>query len=231
VISVLMVDDHEMFRTGMRRLLSMFDDIEVVGEATDGREAIAQAERLRPDVVLMDLRMPEIDGIEATREITARFPAMRVLVVTTFDEDDLVTEAIAAGACGYVLKAMPSEDIAHLIRLCARGYQMFGPGVGGAVRLPAPGGSVLEAAGVRLSEREFEVLRLVGRGFTNREIAEELVLSEGTVRNYVSGLLGRFNAKHRTELALTANAILARIRLRSDEKPDGPAPGDEAVRG
>jgi DNA-binding NarL/FixJ family response regulator len=215
VVSVLIVDDHEIFRAGLRMVLSTFDDINVVGEAVDGLQAVAQVESLRPEIVLMDLRMPQLDGIGATREITTRFSS-RVLIVSTFDGDEMVAEAIVAGASGYVLKASPPEDIAHVVRLCSRGYSIFGPGTMAFLQsgLMSPQGGAIDEAISRLSERELDILRLIGRGSTNREIAEELSLSDGTVRNYVSNLLSQLSAKHRTELALIANTVLARMKLR-----------------
>jgi DNA-binding NarL/FixJ family response regulator len=215
-ISVLVVDDHEIFRAGLRMVLSSFEDIAVVGEAVDGVTAVSQVESLRPAVVLMDLRMPQLDGIGATREIAARFPGTRVLIVSTFDGDEMVAEAVVAGASGYVLKASPPEDIAGVVRLCAKGYSVFGPGTMSFLQkgLLSPDGEAIDEAIARLSERELEVLRLIGRGMTNREIAAALNLSDGTVRNYVSNLLAQLSAKHRTELALVANTLLARMKLR-----------------
>lgn len=215
MIRVLLVDDNEVFRTGMRTLLSTFADIAVIAEAGSGQDAIAKVESHLPDVALMDLRMPGIDGIGATGEIVRRFPTTRVLVVTTFDEDDLVREALSAGAFGYVLKAMPSEDLADIIRLCSRGYSIFGAET---VSFRKARKELTEnprlPTDVVLSDRELDILRLLGHGLRNREIAEELHLSHGTVRNYISLLLTRLRAKHRTELALAAEAILARTKLR-----------------
>ncbi|MBV8748666.1 MAG: response regulator transcription factor [Candidatus Eremiobacteraeota bacterium] len=214
MIGVLLADDHAEFRATMRDLLASFDDIDVLGEAQDGRDAIALAESTAPDVVLMDLKMPDLDGIEATREITQRTQAS-VLVLTTYDDDALVAQAIASGACGYVLKATPSDEIAAVIRLCAKGYMTLGPSVAARCGRGADDEDArLSRAAGKLSERDLEVLRLVGRGLTNREIASQLGPSEGTVRNYVSGILDTLSARNRTELAAVARIVLGRSQLR-----------------
>jgi DNA-binding NarL/FixJ family response regulator len=193
-------------------MLSLESDFQIVGSADNGEVAIQQVEQLQPDVVLMDLRMPVMNGKEATRLITQRFPAVKVLVLTTYDDDVDVQDSMRAGAKGYLLKDMPSEELAESIRFVARGYTQMAPGLMEKMITPtaeappprvAPDLTKLE----KLTAREREVLHLIATGATNREIAEQLYISEGTVKTYVTNLFNRLNFKNRAQLAIFANSV------------------------
>ncbi len=193
-------------------MLSLESDFQIVGTADNGEVAIQQVEQLQPDVVLMDLRMPVMNGKEATRIITQRFPAVKVLVLTTYDDDVDVQDSMRAGAKGYLLKDMPSEELAESIRFVARGYTQMAPGLMEKMLTSAPEEpparvqpdlSKLE----KLTAREREVLHLIATGATNREIAEQLYISEGTVKTYVTNLFNRLNFKNRAQLAIFANSV------------------------
>jgi DNA-binding NarL/FixJ family response regulator len=213
-VTVLLADDQRLLRDGLRTLLELHDDLRVVGEAGDGLQAEVLVERLRPQVVLMDLRMPRRDGVEATRRITARWPDVQVLVLTTFDDDELVFRSIEAGASGYLLKDVGSDVLAEAVRAAARGESPLQPsiarkvlrrlrsGAGAAAIQPAAAGP--GPAGEPLTHRELEVLGLLGTGATNREIAERLSLTEGTVKNYISAILAKTGLRDRTQAALFA---------------------------
>jgi NarL family two-component system response regulator LiaR len=203
-IRVLIADDHAILRKGIRALLSTEPDIQVVGETGDGLETVAQAQALRPDVILMDLVMPEMDGIEATRRITAEQPGVRILVLTSFAADDKVFPAIKAGALGYILKDSGPAELVQAIHQVYHGQPSLEPSIALKVlqelfhppqrpRTPEP-----------LSERELEVLRLLAQGKSNREIAEQLVITELTVRTHVSNILGKLHLASRTQAALYA---------------------------
>lgn len=208
VIRIVLVDDQEVVRTGLRALAERDGDIIVVGEAGTGRAALGRVRELRPDVVLMDIRMPDMDGLEATRAILSE-PALRpvsVIVLTTFDEDDHVLEAVRSGAAGYLLKDVSPVDLRSAVRTVARGGALLSPSVTRTVlrTLAAaprpPDGYLLE----RLTDRERDVLRAVGRGLTNDEIARRLALSPATARTYVSRLLTRLGARDRSHLVVLA---------------------------
>lgn len=195
----------------MRTLLELQPDITVVGEAGDGVEAEALSEQLRPQVVLMDLRMPRCDGVTATKRITSRWPQMQVVVLTTFDEDELVFRSIESGAAGYLLKDVGSDTLAEAIRAAARGESPLQPRVARkvlqqlAARSPAGRPSRDDRPALEpWTERELEVLRLLGTGATNREISQRLSLSEGTVKNYISNILAKAQLRDRTQAALYA---------------------------
>ena len=201
VISVLIADDHPFVRHGLRTYLETLDDLEVVGEASDGAEAVELAGRLLPDVVLMDLVMPELDGVEATRAIRAASPATKVIVLTSFDDDEKVFPAIRAGAAGYLLKDVRPAELAEAVRKASRGEALLAPSV--AARLMQEvSGDRPPAAG--LTERELEVLRLIARGMSNKVIARELVVSEKTVKTHVSNILAKLHLADRTQAALYA---------------------------
>jgi DNA-binding NarL/FixJ family response regulator len=211
-IRVMLVDDQRLMREGLRILLDMEPDLEVVGEAGDGREAVESYPRLLPDVVLMDVRMPEMDGVEATRRILTHHPQARVVILTTFDDDEYVFEGIRAGAVGYLLKAASSEELANAVRTVASGGALIEPSVARRVmaefaRLSQPSQMEKEKLIDPLSEREIDVLRLIAQGFSNREIADRLYLAEGTVKNYVSSLMQKLSVRDRTQAALRAREL------------------------
>lgn len=199
VIRVLVVDDQQLIREGIASLLSLQEGIEVVGTAADGREAVERAVELEPDVVLMDVRMPTMDGVQAVAAIGERLPQCRVVMLTTFDDERYVVDALRAGASGYLLKDLPSGRLAAAIRLAHAGVAQLDPAA--AARLAT---ASARPAAQTLSEREVEVLRLVATGLTNREIARRLHLSEGTVKNHVSKVLERLGLRDRTQAALYA---------------------------
>jgi DNA-binding NarL/FixJ family response regulator len=209
VIRVVLVDDQEVVRTGLRALAERDGDITVVGEAGTGRAGLSRVRELHPEVVLMDIRMPEMDGLQATREIVAdpQLDDVPVLVLTTFDEDELVFEAIRAGAAGYLLKDVSPTDLRSAIRVVAAGESLLSPAVTRTVlrslaeRLQA---TVDDTPLQVLTEREREVLALVGRGLSNEEIARELFLSPATARTYVSRLLTKLGARDRARLVVLA---------------------------
>jgi DNA-binding NarL/FixJ family response regulator len=218
-ISILLVDDQSLLREGLRTLLELHPDLCIVGEAGDGIVAETLVERHQPDVVLMDLRMPHRDGVEATRRIVKRWPSVQVLVLTTFDEDELVFRSIEAGAAGYLLKDVGSDVLADAVRAAERGESPLQPSVArkllGRLRATpaaelsqAGDGSLLTPAppsgGEPLTQRELDVLRLLGAGATNHEIALHLSLTDGTVKNYVSTLLRKTGLHDRTQLAVWA---------------------------
>jgi DNA-binding NarL/FixJ family response regulator len=210
-VTVLLVDDQRLLREGLRTLLELHEGIRVVGEASDGLKAEAMVGRLRPEVVLMDLRMPRLDGVEATRRITSRWPEVQVLVLTTYDDDDLVFRSIEAGASGYLLKDVGSDALAEAVRAAGRGESPLQPSVARKVlkRLrsgpaPATRPAPLSFTGPALTARELDVLRLLGTGATNQEIADRLSLTEGTVKNYISSILAKTGLRDRTQAALFA---------------------------
>ncbi|MBX7235060.1 MAG: response regulator transcription factor [Caldilineales bacterium] len=211
-IRLLLVDDQRLMREGLRTLLEFEDGFAVIGEAGDGQAALAAYETQQPDVVLMDVRMPVMDGVEATRRLRERWPNARVIILTTFDDDEYVFEGLRAGAQGYLLKAVSGEELAHAIRTVAAGGALIDPSVTRKVvaefaRLAPPGRSAADHLLEPLSEREREVLLLVARGLSNREIAERLFLAEGTVKNYVTNILGKIGARDRTQAAVRAQQL------------------------
>jgi DNA-binding NarL/FixJ family response regulator len=208
-IKILLVDDQPLFREGLSTLLSVHPDFEVVGEAANGAEAITLARSLLPLVVLMDLQMPVLDGVAATRRLHEEQPNCRVIVLTTFDDDELVFDGLRAGAVGYLLKDAPSEKLAEAIRVAARGETFLQPSVAAKVvaefaRLSRKTVTTANAVIEPLSEREIEILRLIAQGASNREIAGTLFLAEGTVKNHVTNILGKLEARDRTQAALKA---------------------------
>ncbi len=203
---VLVVDDQELVRTGFAMILEK-SGIEVVGQAADGEEGVALAARHHPDVVLMDIRMPGVDGIEATRRITVDADGPRVLVLTTFDLDEHVFAAVGAGASGFLLKDVAPDDLVHAVRVVARGEAMLAPVLIKRLlqRFASPGAAGSSSAAVAsLSERESAVARLVAQGRSNAEIAGELFLSEATVKTYVSRLLTKLGLRDRVQVAVWA---------------------------
>ncbi|NLF14298.1 MAG: response regulator transcription factor [Anaerolineaceae bacterium] len=203
-IRVLICDDHAILRKGIRALLSTEPDIQVVGEACDGQEVLAQVEALEPDVVLMDLVMPKMDGIEATRRLTGQGARTRVLVLTSFAADDKVFPAIKAGALGYILKDSGPDDLVQAIRQVHRGEPSLEPEIARKVLFELAHPPQRPPTPDPLTEREMDVLRLIAQGKSNRDIAEDLVLAELTVRTHVSNILGKLHLASRTQAALYA---------------------------
>lgn len=207
MIRVVIADDHALVRSGFAMILRAEQDLEVVGEAGDGEEAVAAASRLAPDVVLMDVRMPRMDGIEATRRILAARPSARVLVLTTFDQDDYVFEALAAGASGFLLKDIEPEELARAVRIVARGDALLAPTVtrrlvGQLVRERPRLAATRRLAD--LTERETDVLREIARGLSNREIASRIGVSETTVKTHVAHLLDKLELRDRVQAVIYA---------------------------
>nr|MDT0662587.1 response regulator transcription factor [Micromonospora sp. DSM 115978] len=214
-VRVLLVDDQALFREALAVLLGVPDGIEVVGEAGDGAEALDRAAELRPDVVLMDLRMPVLDGVAATRRLRVEQPGVRVIALTTFDDDEDVFAALRAGAVGYLLKDVSSEKLVEAVLAAARDESVLQPSVAAKVvarfaRLPADeptAGPRPQPLVVPLTDRELGVLKLLADGRSNREIAAALFLAEGTVKNHVTNVLAKLNARDRTQAALRARAL------------------------
>ncbi|MCO1659400.1 response regulator [Pseudonocardia humida] len=212
-VRVLLVDDQALFREALGTLLSAGGEVEVVGEAGDGDEALRRAAELAPDVVLMDLRMPVLDGVGATRRLRVEQPGVRVIALTTFDDDEDVFAALRAGAVGYLLKDVSSARLVEAVQAAARGESVLQPSVAAKVvarfaQLPEPDPAPRpQPLVVPLSERELEVLRLLADGRSNREIAGELFLAEGTVKNHVTNVLSKLGARDRTQAALRARAL------------------------
>jgi DNA-binding NarL/FixJ family response regulator len=206
VIRVLLADDQALVRAGFRMILKAESGIEVVGEAADGAEAVGRARELAPDVVLMDVRMPAMDGIEATRRIAAGDDAPRVLVLTTFDLDEYVYEALRAGASGFLLKDAPEEQLVSGIRIVAEGGSLFAPAVTRRLIERFAGGPSAQPplALAELTPRELKVLRLVARGLSNAEIAGTLVVSEHTVKTHVARVLQKLDLRDRVQAVVLA---------------------------
>jgi NarL family two-component system response regulator LiaR len=204
-IRVLIVDDHAVVREGLRTFLDLQDGIEVVGEAGDGEEALREAERLRPDVVLVDLVMPRLDGVETMRRLRERVPRARAIVLTSFLEDERLLPAIRAGAAGYLLKNVQPQELARAVRTAAAGEALIDPAV--AARLVEALGDGREDRADQLTPREREVLALIARGFANKRIAAELGVAEKTVKTHVSNVLAKLGVSDRTQAALYATRI------------------------
>ncbi|MEU5595625.1 response regulator transcription factor [Streptomyces sp. NPDC020298] len=208
-IRVLIADDQQMVRQGFTVLLNTQPDIDVVGQAVDGRDAIAKVAELLPDVVLMDIRMPEVGGIEATGRITAEHPDIRVLVLTTFDLDEYVYEALRAGASGFLLKDASADQLAEAVRVVAAGDALLAPGITRRLiaefsRMDGSRRTPLKQRVGGLTERETEVLALIAQGLSNGEIAERLVVAEQTVKTHVSRILVKLGLRDRTQAAVFA---------------------------
>jgi DNA-binding NarL/FixJ family response regulator len=212
-IRVLLVDDQALFREGLETLLSVHRDIQVVGQASNGQEAIEVAAQVHPDVVLMDVRMPILNGVRATRRLKRAQPQCRVIVLTTFDDDEYVFDALRAGAVGYLLKDVASARLVVAIRAASRGESILEPSVAAKViaeftRVSSMVPSAqMEQLVEPLSERELEILGLIARGASNREIADQLFIAEGTVKNHVTHILGKLGVRDRTQAALKAREL------------------------
>lgn len=210
-IRVLLADDQQLMREGLRVLLDLTPDIRVVGEAGNGAEAVERVQALQPDVVLMDVRMPVMDGVEATRRIRRELPDTQVIILSTFDDDEYIFEGLAAGARGYLLKDVSSDELAEAIRTVHQGQALLSPGIASKVvtefsrlvarREPAP--PLYE----ELTPREMEVLRLLAARASNRQIAEALCITEGTVKNHVSNILGKLGVSNRAQAVRRAQEL------------------------
>jgi DNA-binding NarL/FixJ family response regulator len=212
-IRVLLVDDQALFREGLETLLSVHKDIQVVGQASNGQEAVEVAAKVRPDVVLMDVRMPILNGVRATRRLKKALPQCRVIVLTTFDDDEYIFDALRTGAVGYLLKDVASAQLVEAIRATARGESILEPSVAAKViaeftRVSSMVPSAqMEQLVEPLSERELEILALIARGASNKEIASQLFIAEGTVKNHVTHILGKLGVRDRTQAALKAREL------------------------
>jgi DNA-binding NarL/FixJ family response regulator len=211
-IRILLVDDQRLMREGLRILLELEPGLEIVGEAGDGETALEAYAELQPDVVLMDVRMPGMDGVEATWRLREHWPEARVVILTTFDDDEYVFEGLRAGARGYLLKDVSGHELAQAVRTVAAGGALIEPSVARKVvaefaRVAPPARPPDHGLPEPLSEREIEILRLLADGLTNRQIAERLSLAEGTVKNYVTNILGKLGARDRTQAAIRAREL------------------------
>lgn len=206
MIRLLLVDDQDLIRRGLNALLSTDSQLEVVGEARNGQEAVTLVAQLKPDVVLMDVRMPIVDGVSGTRQICQEFPDTKVLMLTTFDDQEYVSQALQAGASGYLLKDTPFEELTQAICLVHKGYTQIGPGL--ATKVLASPQTETEPENMenwlRLSEREKDIVRLVAQGYNNREIAQSLHIAEKTVKNYLTNILSQLDLRDRTQLAIAS---------------------------
>lgn len=217
-ISILIVEDQTLMRQGLKTILDLEPGMRVVGEAKDGAEGVREALRLRPDIVLMDVQMPVMNGVDATRAIIAAWPQARVIVLTTFDRDDYVFQSVRAGAMGYLLKDTPADTLIATIRRVHAGDVFIQPEIASrTLREVATGKQRAEAQPFDLSEREREVLVLLAQGLSNREIAGRLHITEGTVKNHVSNILAKLQAENRTQAA----AIARREGLMGQERGEG----------
>jgi DNA-binding NarL/FixJ family response regulator len=209
MIKVLLVDDQSIVREGLASLLQTQSDIEIIGEAENGQLAVERSLKLQPDIVLMDIRMPVMDGVAAIRALSQQAPNIKVLVLTTFDDDDYVAQAMACGAKGYLLKDTPSQELAQAIRSVNQGYTQLGPGLfEKAVTSNHLATSKTPPELAELTSREKEVLKLIATGYNNREISEQLYIAERTVKNHVNSILRRLNLRDRTQAAIFANTYL-----------------------
>lgn len=209
-IRVLLVDDQRLMRDGLRTLLELESDLEVVGEASDGQQAVQAYAELKPDVVLMDIRMPTMNGVEATARLCQDWPEANLIILTTFDDDEYVFEGLRAGAKGYLLKDVSGEELATAVRAVAGGSALLGSAVARRVLAQFAGMTPVKPADAlseSLSDRELEILQLIAEGLSNPEIAARLFLAEGTVKNYVSNILQKTNTRDRTQAVLKAQSL------------------------
>jgi len=212
-IRVFLVDDQALFREGLETLLSIHKDIQVIGQASNGQEALDIAAKVQPDVVLMDVRMPVLDGVRATRLLKKTVPHCQVIVLTTFDDDEYIFDALRMGAVGYLLKDVASSQLVEAIRAAARGDSILEPSVAAKVIAEFTRVSRMVPSMQReqliepLSERELEILSLIAKGASNPEIASQLFIAEGTVKNHVTHILGKLGVRDRTQAALKAREL------------------------
>ncbi|WP_299757871.1 response regulator transcription factor [uncultured Chloroflexus sp.] len=212
MIRILLADDQTLVRQGIQTLLDLEEDLIVVGAAANGQQALAMVEQMQPDVVLMDVRMPVMDGVAATGEITKRWPHIGVIILTTFDDDEYVIEGLKAGARGYMLKDADSSEIVEAVRIVARGEALIQPSITRKVlaeftRLAGGRAPATLPLAEPLTEREMDVLRGIATGQSNREIADQLCISEGTVKNHVSSLLAKLAVRDRTQAIIRARKL------------------------
>jgi len=206
-VRVLVVDDQQLIRDGIASMLDIQDGVAVVGTAKNGQDAMEQAASLKPDIVLMDIHMPVMDGITATEKMRHQFPDSQVVMLTTFDDESYIIRSLQAGACGYLLKDIPVDDLAQAVKLAHAGVYQLAPEIAGKLvgNLKASNQSrVIKSSEIDLTKRELEVLGLIAGGATNREIAEQLFVSEGTVKNHVSNILSRLGLRDRMQAAIFA---------------------------
>ncbi len=210
MIRLMLVDDQTLIRQGLASLLSLEDDFQVIGQAGHGQEAVSLAESLRPDIILMDIRMPIMDGVTATKSVKEKHPEIRVLVLTTFDEDEYIVKAMQAGASGYLLKDAPTEQLAAAIRSVHSGFTQLGPTIAPKLfsKLSSPANGPKEDVNSMFTGRELEILKLLGQGKSNKEIAQSLYITEGTVKNHITKILAQLNVRDRTQAALWAQQNL-----------------------
>jgi DNA-binding NarL/FixJ family response regulator len=207
MIRLLLADDQDIFRQGLATMLSIEADLDIVGQATNGQDAIEAAKQLQPNVILMDVQMPICNGVQATQIIHECYPWIRILILTTFDDDEYILQSLQVGALGYLLKRTPAPEIAAAIRSVAQGYSQLGPTIA-TKAFSQLKMSYVDNASSSLSKREIEVLRLVGEGKNNIEIAKDLYLSEGTVKNHVTQILSKLEMRDRIAAALWAQRHL-----------------------
>jgi DNA-binding NarL/FixJ family response regulator len=212
-IRVLLVDDQSLFREGLETLLSVHEDIQVVGNASNGQEAVEVAARVHPDVVLMDVRMPVLDGVGATKLLLETRPQCRVIVLTTFDDDEYIFDALRTGAVGYLLKDVASAQLVDAIRATAKGESILEPSIAAKVIAEFTRvSSMVPTLQMKqllepLSERELEILSLISKGASNKEIANQLFIAEGTVKNHITHILGKLGVRDRTQAAIKAKEL------------------------
>ncbi|PZO44138.1 MAG: DNA-binding response regulator [Pseudanabaena frigida] len=217
MIRILLIDDQDLIRRGMKALLKSDAELQVIGEGKNGIEAIALVETLQPNVVLMDVRMPEMDGVAATREICQRFPQVKVLIMTTFDDREYITQALRFGAAGYLLKDTPFEELAQAIRLVHKGYMQLAPGLAQKLLAPDPPSQV-PSEFTNLTPRKQEILRLIAKGANNREIADTLFISEKTVRNNITNIFSQLGLRDRTQAAIWMSNNYSALRSNPNQE-------------
>ena len=206
MIRILLVDDQSIVREGLASLLETQSDLEIVGEAENGKIAVERSLILKPDVILMDIRMPVMDGVAAIRTLSKQAPEIKILVLTTFDDEEYVTQAMVSGAKGYLLKDTPSAELSQAIRAVNRGYTQLGPGLfEKTLASHSEISTTIPSELAELTSREQEVLQLIAKGYNNREIAAALYIAERTVKNHVNSILRRLNLRDRTQAAIFAN--------------------------